>query len=481
MLEKIRKQENIWIFTIILLISILICFCFLKFHTVPDTYNILEQKYEYCKTFLNDGRLISALYLLLGKSFHISIVTLKIISNILSVIFQSICVYIIYKAIRKKENNHISNCILLIGAYLMVFHPLAIAHLGYLECGIMCLGKLACTMAAKLLIKDEKVLSPMLLIMLAAICYQGILNVFIAIGLLLLILQENQTVKQKMKKILQMGVLCVIALITIIVALKIGSNILGQAQNKTLISGNEILNSIILVVKLSIQSIFIDTWNLFPQYLFTIVIIITSLLFIVYKKPTDMLIYWTIIILITLSCIIPLALTNVIPEARTVSSIGTILGISIIMLENLTKQNRKKEIVILIFAILIFCYNAFIYINNGIMLQESNKSEKEYINDIITEITKYEQENEKEITKVAIYIDRNSQRTSHNYPNNYMTAKTIHTVYANIDFINYYLGRKLEQIDRNEEISQYFWNKEWENFEKEQLIFIEDELHLCIF
>ena len=250
MLEKIRKQENIWIFTIILLISILICFCFLKFHTVPDTYNILEQKYEYCKTFLNDGRLISALYLLLGKSFHISIVTLKIISNILSVIFQSICVYIIYKAIRKKENNHISNCILLIGAYLMVFHPLAIAHLGYLECGIMCLGKLACTMAAKLLIKDEKVLSPMLLIMLAAICYQGILNVFIAIGLLLLILQENQTVKQKMKKILQMGVLCVIALITIIVALKIGSNILGQAQNKTLISGNEILNSIILVVKL---------------------------------------------------------------------------------------------------------------------------------------------------------------------------------------------------------------------------------------
>lgn len=151
------------------------------------------------------------------------------------------------------------------------------------------------------------------------------------------------------------------------------------------------------------------------------------------------------------------------------------------MLENVAKQNRKKEIIILVFAILIFCYNTIIYINNGIMLQESNKSEKEYINDIIAEITKYEQENEKTITKVAIYIDRNSQRTSHNYPNNYMTVKTIHTAYANVDFINYYLGRKLEAIDRDEKISQYFWNKEWENFENEQLIFRDDELHLCIF
>ena len=151
------------------------------------------------------------------------------------------------------------------------------------------------------------------------------------------------------------------------------------------------------------------------------------------------------------------------------------------MLENVAKQNRKKEIIILVFAILIFCYNTIIYINNGIMLQESNKSEKEYINDIIAEITKYEQENEKTITKVAIYIDRTSQRTSHNYPNNYMTVKTIHTAYANVDFINYYLGRKLEAIDRDEKISQYFWNKEWENFEKEHLIFRDDELHLCIF
>ena len=325
MLKKIKEQENIWIFIIILLISILLCFNFLKFHTVPDTYNILEQKYEYYERFLKAGRMISVLYLLLGKTFQISIVTLKIMGNILSVIFQSICVYIIYRAISSKEDKSISKIILLIGAYLMVFQPLAISHLGYLECGIMCLGKLACTIAAKLLIKDEKVLVPILLVMLAAICYQGILNVFIAIGLLLLVVQKNQTTKQKMKKILQMGVICIIAFITIIIALKIGNIISEQEQAKVVINWNDIITSIVLVAKSSIQLICIDTWNLFPPYLFTTVISITSILFIVYRKPMNMLIYGAIIILITLSCIMPLALINVIPEARTVSSIGTIL------------------------------------------------------------------------------------------------------------------------------------------------------------
>lgn len=326
-LEKIKNKENISIFIIILLISIIICFDFIKFHTVPDTYNVLAQQYEYSTTFWLNGRIISALYLILGKVINIPITSLEIISNIFSIIFQSISVYIIYKAITKKEDKLISKIIYLIGAYLIVYNPFAIEHLAFLECGVMCLGKLTCTIAAKMLVKDGKIALPIVLTIIASMCYQGIINVFITIGLLLLLLENNnQTVKQKLTKVLKIGIICVISLATMVIILKLGNYIFGETQNRIAKNNRGIIESLFIIEKLSIKLLFFSGWNLFQNNLIAIVISITALLFVIYKKQNNALLYFMIIVLILLSCAIPLILQNVISiAARTTSSIGAIL------------------------------------------------------------------------------------------------------------------------------------------------------------
>lgn len=151
------------------------------------------------------------------------------------------------------------------------------------------------------------------------------------------------------------------------------------------------------------------------------------------------------------------------------------------MLEDIAKQNKVKEITTLIFAITLLVFDSFIYINNGIMLQNSNRDEKQYINSIVSEIKKYEKESKTQITKVAIYYDSKSQKTFNNYKNNTFTIKALHTIYADVDSISYYLGHRLEKINKDDNIAKYFEKNEWKQFEKEQLIFKDDILHLCVY
>ena len=80
------KKKNIVLYVTILLVGIIISGFFLPFHTVPDTYNVLQQKQEYCTTFIKDGRIFSALFLFLGIKLNIPITLLCIVSNIIALI-----------------------------------------------------------------------------------------------------------------------------------------------------------------------------------------------------------------------------------------------------------------------------------------------------------------------------------------------------------------------------------------------------------
>lgn len=150
------KKKDIVLYITIILLGILTTIFFLPFHTVPDTYNVLHQKQEYCTTFIKDGRIFSALFLFIGTSLNIPIPILCVISNIIALVANCTSVYIIFKAIESQENNYIKNIIMLIGSFLLVFNQFAMEHLAYFEAGIICIGKLLSVIAAKKLIIDNK-------------------------------------------------------------------------------------------------------------------------------------------------------------------------------------------------------------------------------------------------------------------------------------------------------------------------------------
>ena len=54
--------------------------------------------------------------------------------------------------------------------------------------------------------------------------------------------------------------------------------------------------------------------------------------------------------------------------------------------------------------------------------------------------------------------------------------------WCNVDAINYYTNRNLEEVQMPRKIyDEYFKNKDWNELNKEQFVFIDDTLYYCIY
>ena len=445
--------------------------------------DVLANKQEQSLVFFKDGRIISGLYLCLGCAIlNISIPVLTVISSIIAIVSQIIAVYIIYKSLIKKESTNIQKALILIGAFVTIFNPLSIEYFAYFESGIICLGKMLCVIAAKKLILDKKTIYPLVLVLIASICYQGILNVFITISILFIVMQKDESFKEKLKQIFSVGYICLITLFVIIVLIKGINNFLGENQGR--IGNLDIHKNYVLQLFTLIVASLKFYGNLFIENLVSITLIVTAIILLIFVKLKDLLKYIEVVIVTILACTVPILIQSYpVISARTIASIGSLIGISIIFLtKSIENDNKKfKQVIVIIFSIFIFGLNAFGYIKNGMMINVSNKLEKEYLLQIVNEIKDYEAKEGKEIKNVAIYYNLKHNFTFCNFPNNTFTIKTLYTSYARVECIEYYLGHKLKEVSKNDKYTKYFKNNNYKDFKEEQLIFEGDTVHLCVF
>ena len=68
-----KEKENILTYIIILLVSVILCFNFIRFHTVPDTYCVLASEDYYSSVFFSNGRLATGAYLYIGNLLNIPV------------------------------------------------------------------------------------------------------------------------------------------------------------------------------------------------------------------------------------------------------------------------------------------------------------------------------------------------------------------------------------------------------------------------
>ena len=113
-------------------------------------------------------------------------------------------------------------------------------------------------------------------------------------------------------------------------------------------------------------------------------------------------------------------------------------------------------------------------------MKTSNVEEKEYMLQIVEQINEYENITGKRIEKIAIYYDENENTTFLNYINNSFTCKTIYTKYARMDILRYYLNRNIKEETSNK-YELYFKTKDWDCFNKEQFIFEDNTLYICVY
>lgn len=102
---------------------------------------------------------------------------------------------------------------------------------------------------------------------------------------------------------------------------------------------------------------------------------------------------------------------------------------------------------------------------------------------IVQAIIEYQYESGIPVTKIAVYQDAqsNARPYSNLYRTGDLTVSSFRAEWSDVNAINYYCGTTFERVDQKEEYTQYFQEKDWDIFSKEQLVFEGDTLHMCVY
>lgn len=499
-MEKITKEtkSKIKTFIVILVITLIFCLPYLIPHKITDTYwNIGLGISEYKYIPLKDGRLVNFLILFILEFLNIQMETYSIVVHYVCLIIYAFAIFNVYTYLikilsSKIEQDEKKKAIILMGSVLIILNPLTIENFAYIENIIMSLSILLGTISAKILHQNQKgaYAKTTLLMILAGLCYQGNLNMWIVLSILYFAIDEKKPVKEWIKYFAKLASIVIIVLCSLLLVLNFCNNIIGNEQSRLGNSNYSFQELIFLFTMFCIWPITNMTFGYYPQMLISIVIIITTIMIGLKKDSTATRMvckYFFIVCLAILACIIPSFLQkNINISARILNGIGAIIGMSIIFALYVNVANKKPSKIftyalLTLTTILIFI-NLFDYYNVAYMNHITIKKEEEYMNKINSVMLEYEQKNGIMLNKVMFFKDSKYISTYNGFKNNTFNTKSLGATYSRVHCLNYYTKRNLEEVKALETIyNKYFKDKNWDEFSQEQIQFEGDTAYICLY
>lgn len=487
MKELKEHKKEVAIFVIVFIVSLIMCSAFLRPHYTHDTYRIIYDGYEYYSydKFLKESRPFTAILTLFADKINLSIENYMIISLILALIFLSISVVLVYKIFRKQyeSNSKWTDILIIIISYVTVYNYLAIEYIYFLECCILAFGVLLSIIAAKIVIDDEKYkyIKSLIIIIIAAFCYQGSIAIFPMIVFTYKLLFENNGAKNDFTHLLKITVIYGIAmLLTILFAEFImgGSRIRLDA---TQISGTNIMYWL--------KELTMNSLGVIPPYINIIVIILTCIFIIIFRKTEIkektlyMLKYLLIIFASIVICIAPIVVGSGLDLAsRMCLAYGSTIGISLFVVLHIAYKNNKKYqmLIVSIMTIVVFILNFAVYVTLTYQHLQVNKLDKENCGKIKEVIEKYEQETGIMVTKIAGAQRVNGSKYYTGFIHAGDITENALASWASRETISYYVGRYFTYAPVTlEQVKEYFGGKKWTEFSLEQVVIKGDVLYFC--
>ncbi len=488
-IQKIREnKEKIIDFSIIIALAICTCFIYMRFHAITDIYWDIKMGYkQFSLIALSDGRIIHYLLLNLANICRIPMEIYEVIVHITATMINCISAYLIYSHLIKNSKLQKQKYLILLGSFLVIFNPMNLEHYAYYENIVMSFSMLLCTKIAIEIDEGKKwhILKSIIMVIIAAISYQGTLNLFIALSILFLTLKQHKEKKHYIKQILKIVLVMSIALIVVYTSVMLINLILNKQQNRVGKIQIFSIKTAKSVINLSILAISTLTYNLFVPFLITIIILFTVLILAYQSEPLKKIGKYLLIILIsTASCIIPAYLQkNPSISARMSCAIGSLLGISIIYTVcNVNLNNKLARYLTQTMAIILVGINAFNYWNVGIMNHKTMYYEQELAEQIGQVIAKYEKDNNMIIENIAFCPNFDPVDTYLNMPKNTFTDRALLCSYSKTHCLNYYLNKSYKIVEFDDEIYRtYFQDYKATSFEPEQVICKENTAYIYIY
>lgn len=169
---------------------------------------------------------------------------------------------------------------------------------------------------------------------------------------------------------------------------------------------------------------------------------------------------------------------------RTLSGFYIFISALLLLLLSI-KIERLKSFYLIIFVSLFLVFQMYHIQGIAVAQLQTNALDHEYAMIIGERIRSYEQENNIEVTKIAVIPDSNPiwsyQRIDYVYRDFNIRSYLID--WAKIDMINYITGRNFERIVMPEDVfDKYFEGKDWNYFIlEEQIVFVGDSVFIMTY
>ena len=491
-----------------LLITLVFFAIFIKIEYATDSYSLFSDTViSRINHFMLSGRFITALWWALVNAFHFSDYLIYLSSFILALLCITLSIYNLFLVINKKVKNKF---ICLVVSTITIINPFTIELFLFLEKGILTLAVLLSVLAFAKFVKylegDKKSLKYVFLFMfIATFSYQGVIGLFIALSTVYIVgysTNVKEFIKCNIIVLLGYGIPAIINLL--IIRLFFSNNRVSGAINFT---------ESIQKISEGSEKMF-QLYNILPKYTFQIAVVVLivltiALLFINYKEKLSKkllkLLGVIYVIIITLGLtIVPQLMQNTesiwfVP--RSTYPFGAIVGIiCIFVLVNIIStdklNNVKKSslnninkiiynlayIVLGIISITLLILELYNFNKIEIDHYILNYLDKTNCLSIGEEIQKYERETGNKVTKICIYKDKEISFTYKGlWVSQDINISGFYADWAITDMINYYNNLDLTNGKVDEEIKQNFSEQDWDKFNTEQIIFINDTLHYCRF
>lgn len=494
-LEYIKKNKiNIFIFLGMLIFAFIVCSNFLKEHYTNDSYYISAYGYDYyVRHFLLSNRMFSALFLLIFKWLDIPFYKEITIMAVILTFIMVLAWFILYKFViklMKKEKSIIYNILIGLASFLVVFNMCTAEGLLYVEVGTMPFEILFAILGACILATDRKfkyVIS-LILVTMSGLFYQATSAMFVLLALVLIAIKHKGNIKAIIKDTIFIAVIYGIAMIVNFIGVKIWAKILGDEFRK--FEMPSIVAILATILKFG-ETILIDNVGIGPKYFYLALIAILTVIFIIgiilRKKDYFMILeYVTLIILSIIIPIIPILATPATQyiEPRMAMCFGSIIGILIIFLLAVVEIDRNKYLLIAVATITIFNFiiNSVFLITASSATLVTNRLDHFIVKDIIQEIEKYETTSGKTIKNVGVAFDKKYTMYYEGEPAlRCYNVRSMGTSWAVKEIISTFTGRTFKNTNVPQDVKEKFLQNDWDRYNKEQLVFEEENLYICIY
>lgn len=469
-------------------------------HYSSDTYVLYDLGYmrypfEY---FLLDGRLISTLFCYIGGILNLPIPTYIISMDFIGIVFIAISIYMISKILEniiKPEKNLIK--LLLIGAsIILILNQFTLEYLLFPESAVMCLGVLFNVIAIKIMVGDSKhkYLKIFIALLIAVFSYQGLLNMFPMLAILIYIIKQlksDEENKIKIKKffieMIKLAVIVAIVLGISLVVINIGKTLLDSNQDRMIHLKDEKSFSIRQeTVMVYMDGLWNKTMYMLPEHINTIIVIGTVVLLFLLKTNKWTIIQYIILVILTcIMCIGPMFIFNTGVCGRVNEPITMLWGASLIILLTQSIHINENKIVKLIYAIIVvsFIINSSFIVQNVAEHIASNRVEENMGKAIKYKLDNYEKETGRNVTKFAYVYDKDPKQYAAGIkPIGSLTERKLACSWSILQAMNYYCERKLERVKMPTQVYIDKWiDENYDQFSEDQVIFENDTMYFLVY